>query len=152
MNLLVSNDTVCCKLQGQLQGRSPCTCPAKFNIQQNFLIAVLRQLAGVLESVAKNDKLPERISCTGATFNSSIKSKFDKAFNEYVTNSDLVYNDKGVLRLRINSRVEVTNATITEVVAKYDTDEQLIVEEAKTIKHVKPFYRIGTTHVSTIII
>lgn len=92
--------------------------------------------------------MPEKISCSGGNYDEKMKQDFDVVFGRSLENSEIVWSDKGVLRMKVNATIQVVEAPGKfDVAARYDKNEDLVVDKEKEVKPVKPFYRVGTTYV-----
>lgn len=144
INILALENGVCCLLQNP--ERNNCNCPLDFNMQKSFLKLIIDLLAEVFKNMmATGLNTSLAVQCNETFYDEEIHKQFLLLFEKEMKKHErIVRNSSGVLHLFVNGTIEVDN----EIVARYDADGELSLEKGKNIKPVKPFYRIGTTHVS----
>ncbi|XP_044745802.1 ionotropic receptor 25a [Coccinella septempunctata] len=144
INLLTLDERVCCNFIG----KSPsCSCPRKFNLQQEFLVALLEEIQRIFLKL-KNEgyQISDGADCEEGSFNLDLSKKFDKLFHDVLKSSDRFYENRGVVRVKIYGNVEVGTKVSSEIVASFDDSDGIKVAPGKNIKAVKAYYRIGITH------
>lgn len=144
INILALEGDVCCLLQNSEGGG--CSCPLDFNVQRSFVKLITDSLVDVLKSMIDGGlNTSVAVQCNETFYDDEIRKQFISLFEkELEKHEKIVRNSSGVLHLFANGTIEVEN----EIVARYGADGGLSLEKGKNVKAVKPFYRIGTTHVS----
>jgi hypothetical protein len=137
INLLKLDKQMCCHFQ------SNCSCDEK--LQHKLLQKVVTILGGILEAIYQQGvTIPTHTVCNVTQEGYSLVNIFKGAIEETFKDDPIINLDDMHFSLRALGIVEVG----LNVVAKLGSDQTLVVEDGKEVKPVKPFYRIGTTHVS----
>ncbi|XP_045462047.1 ionotropic receptor 25a [Harmonia axyridis] len=144
INLLTLDEKVCCSL---ITTTSSFTCPRTFNLQKKFLEGILEEIQQVFLKL-KNEgyQVSDSVECEEGFFNQDLSRKFDKLIHDVLKNSDRFFEDRGMIRVKIRGNVEVGTKMSSEVVASFNDDDGIRIAAGKTVKSVRPYYRIGITH------
>lgn len=146
VNSLTFSTDLCCSL---LKLKS-CLCPENFNMLELFLFNVVDQVIKIIEDLAKRNELPTILKCS-TKFNEEIQNEFYEFLDKAIYENDLFFNENGIWRIKTKGNLEQINGRVNnEMIAKYNGGDSFYVMKGKKIKPIKPFYRIGVTHVSII--
>ncbi|KAL3274820.1 hypothetical protein HHI36_019603 [Cryptolaemus montrouzieri] len=144
INLLFLDEEVCCRV---LDTPSPCSCTKNVNVQEKILEFVLSKIHQIFVSMKNEEyEIRRNINCEETSDNEDLKKRFDKLFHDVLKSTDVIYEDREVVRMKIRGTVEVGTRLSSDLIAKYDTDTGMRLLPNKRIKAIKPFYRIGITH------
>lgn len=144
INLLTLDKKMCCNL---LNKKDFCLCPDNFNLQEESLKTVISMLTKSLETLDKDGfKLINNVRCNVSTYDEQTKSRFEEILEDKLVQNPL-YKNSSVLQVKVEGTIKIGTNESYEVVAKYINDV-IELQQDKTVSPVRPFYRIGITHVS----
>lgn len=147
VNSLTFSSDLCCLLQ-KLEN---CLCPDSFSMLELFLSNILDQVTKIIENLVERYELPSNLECSSNKFNDEIRNKFYESLDKSMIENDLYLNENGIWRIKVTGNLELVNGYAdNEIIAKYYGGDSFSVVTGKKIKPIKPFYRIGVTHVSII--
>lgn len=143
INILRYSEEMCCRLLNA----TDCSCPKNFDYKKKFFDWITD---GILTLFKNNIEFLKSVKCNslneanGTALN--FREKFKKIFS---LNNKVVKIEDGILHMNLIGNVDINtgNGELNRVFV-YDEDEGVTLKNGSDLKPVKPFFRVGVTHVS----
>ncbi|VEN34523.1 unnamed protein product [Callosobruchus maculatus] len=142
IHLLTLNPSMCCSL---LNSQEPCECSLDMDIQKTFLAQCLQLLYETIQTLQKEKLEFESVKCNSTSNNKEVQLHFEEIFENFINGQSLIKKDNYIIKLALSGIVEMGANSSTDVVATYE-DGIVTAAENKSIRAIKPFYRIGITN------
>lgn len=94
-------------------------------------------------------QLGDKVECEEGIYNQELSKKFDKLFHHVLQTTDRFFEQKNTVRVKVYGNVEIGTDISSEIIATFNDYDGIKVVPGQKIKAIKPYYRIGITHVST---
>ncbi|CAH1991558.1 unnamed protein product [Acanthoscelides obtectus] len=142
VHLLTLKTAMCCRL---LNTQEPCECILDTDIQRVFLTESLKFLYKAVGDIQQGKLELKVTKCNSTSNNDEMKRYFEDVLETNIKGQNLIKKENSTLKLSLSGLIEIGADESTDVVATYE-DGVVTVVENKTIRSIKPFYRIGITH------
>nr|CAH7732582.1 unnamed protein product [Callosobruchus chinensis] len=142
VHLLILNPSMCCSL---LNSQEHCECPSDMDIQKTFLTHCLQLVYKTIQNINQEKLEFEPVKCNSTSNNNEVLQRFEEIFENFINDQNLIKKENYTIKLALSGIIEMGTNNSADVVAMYE-DGIVTAAENKSIKAIKPFYRIGITN------
>lgn len=141
VNILYFSQEMCCNFLML----SNCTCPKGYNFNQRYYELIFEELAKIFEDLKGNFK--SNINCNETGYENGTFDAFRRKLKDALLESKIILYKGNMLSLKLVGSIDTVENDTLKPIVMYDEVQGVTFATGGQVRPVKPFYRVGITHV-----